>query len=285
LLYYWYLDDKELKTGELTYSKTRKTLNFTLRSNYTSAGEYKIKFVVTDNNATLSRLWVLTIKDINAPPEIILYQPSLEKLTLTTETWSVFRAIAKDLDNDTLGYWWKVENDTLEYREDVNKSFIELAIELEPLKVGNYTLIVRFYELTNEPTLWVEHRWLLKVVNYSRLQEELSELSAELLELNNTIDNLTASIEELNSTLETLEEQLENLTAKISNLTTQLDELTQAKEDAEARAIEADRSRKEAISAKVAAEGKLAGSVIFAIFSGIIAGLFLARLLTKRKKK
>jgi len=113
----WYVDD-DLKKTKYIYSSD--TLNYTFKTDYTSAGSYTIKLEVADSyneNGHLtsgplsaSVTWNLTVENTNRRPEIVSYTPSTLAVTTTEENAVLFSVEAEDPDGDSLTYRWYLDS-------------------------------------------------------------------------------------------------------------------------------------------------------------------------------
>lgn len=94
----WFLD------GAFVSNST----NYTLVSNYTSAGIYNITVNVSIGNISTSRSWNLTVLNVNRPPEITNYSVP-PNLTFKEGENFTFNISAIDLDNQNLTYYWYLD--------------------------------------------------------------------------------------------------------------------------------------------------------------------------------
>ena len=122
LNYTWYLDGKDLHVSETTY---------TYATTYESAGNHTVKVVVDDGELEISRVWNVTVINLNRPPsEVKIVSPRTgESFAQSAEI--EFEGSAKDLDKETLTYTWLDGRTTI----SEEKTFTTAA-----LKPGSHTI-------------------------------------------------------------------------------------------------------------------------------------------------
>jgi len=103
LFIYWYLNGSLV----LSFNDTSNILksNYTFEGNYTNAGVYNVKVIVSDSLLNDSHDWILTVTDVNRPPSFIR--------TIKNQTWAE-DSILYGLDLDDYSYDPDTE-DTLSY--------------------------------------------------------------------------------------------------------------------------------------------------------------------------
>jgi|GEM_PF-4096902 len=148
----WYFDGVMTELDSLQYSYI---------SNFSSAGDHKVKVLVEDGIANVSKLWNLTVVNVNRAPTIMTFTPlsgpSVAEAANTTMT-----ASASDPDNDTLSFSWKLDGAQVltgtgkiaafTYFPDYNAS-------------GVHTVNVTFKDPSNSSA---SHLWTLQVTNTNR---------------------------------------------------------------------------------------------------------------------
>lgn len=97
LNYTWYLDGRDMRISETTY---------TYVTTYDSAGNHTVKLVVDDGELEITKVWNVTVINLNRPPsEVKIISPKTgESFAQAAEI--EFDGSAKDLDKETLTYSW-----------------------------------------------------------------------------------------------------------------------------------------------------------------------------------
>jgi parallel beta-helix repeat protein len=292
LTYYWYLylneTEVENATGALENTNITQEINWTCYFNFTSNGNYTVKVTVSDENATVSCTWVLTVNDMNGRPEIKYYYPP-KNIFLDNNTCVIFNVTGIDPDNDAIIYQWRSngkevsnENKYIFYAEynasenainiyyvevtvtdgklsdnrtwavtvvDWNATYDKLLLQIELLKAAIENITKLIGNITE--TLFNQTELL---ENITWLVENITALNMTVLKdkLNQLfieLENLNVTLARLNENLTRIQEELNNATDKIGNLTTML-------ENANATRDQANETRDFALSAKEDAENK-----------------------------
>ena len=297
LTYYWYLDGVEVKNGTLLENTSKEQkINWTGWSsdnsiyyfNFTSHinSPYTVKVTVSDGNATVSYIWVLTVNDVNGRPEITYFYPP-KGIVLGNLSCVIFNVTASDPDNDEISYQWTSngapvsnENEYVFYAEynasgnntyiieikitdgklpdnrtwtvtvvDWNASYDYLLLQIELLKaaIENITkLIGNITETLLNQTELLENITWL-VENIKALN--MTVLKEKLAQLFIELENMNITLAQLNENLTRIQEELNNAMDKIGNLTAML-------ENANATRDQANETRDLALLAKEDAENK-----------------------------
>jgi hypothetical protein len=154
LNYYWYLDNVEIANGSNIFS-----FNY----NYDSAGNYKIKVIISDSIDEIYLEWDLLVNHVNRIPVITSYSPELVCYENETAAGTVeFSIMAIDLDGDILSYIWYVNLIKL---EGFNKSNYRFSYNYT--SAGEYEIKVVVNDTITEASLL----WHLQIINTNRLPE------------------------------------------------------------------------------------------------------------------
>ncbi|MEM2870296.1 MAG: PKD domain-containing protein [Thermoplasmata archaeon] len=98
----WYLDGAQVYIGE----------SYTYKTNFKSAGQHKVKVVVSDGELSDSYEWLVTVDNWNRAPEPVIDSPR-ERLEYIEGEQIQFSAVSSsDPDEEELTYVWK-EGDTV----------------------------------------------------------------------------------------------------------------------------------------------------------------------------
>ena len=291
LIYYWYLNGNETFNTTLENTASLQKINWTCYFNFTSHGNYTVKVMVSDGNATVSCEWVLTVNDVNGRPEITCFYPPKD-IVLGNLSCVIFNVTASDPDNDALSYQWmsngKVVSDQAEYilyaeyNASGNNTYI-IEIEITDGKLSdNHTWAVVVVDLNasyNNLLLQIE---ILKaavenitklignitetLLNQTELLENITRLVENITALNMTVlkdklDQLFAELENLNVTLAQLNENLTRIQEELNNATDKIGNLTAMLESANASRDQAIDNETMALNAKENAENAAAAAL------------------------
>jgi PKD repeat protein len=151
LTYVWSLDNKTVPGNSTKY---------TFSAGYDSAGSYKVKVTVSDGMLETSREWLLTVKNVNRPPSIVLVEPYgnasvAEGATLT------LKATAEDPDNDLLTYVWVLDGNV---RENGTGNLAQLNYSPDYRAAGIHTAKVTF----SDGPFQLSNSWNITVRNTNR---------------------------------------------------------------------------------------------------------------------
>jgi hypothetical protein len=97
----WYADGKRVLSDETTYE---------YKTTYASAGKHEIKVAVLDSlggSTTLS--WTVTVKEVNAAPEIADSSPAGDAVTMTENSTKKFSIIDQSPDGDKQFIQWSLD--------------------------------------------------------------------------------------------------------------------------------------------------------------------------------
>ena len=291
LIYYWYLNGNETFNTTLENTASLQKINWTCYFNFTSHGNYTVKVMVSDGNATVSCEWVLTVNDVNGRPWITCFYPPKD-IVLGNLSCVIFNVTASDPDNDALSYQWmsngKVVSDQAEYilyaeyNASGNNTYI-IEIEITDGKLSdNHTWAVVVVDLNasyNNLLLQIE---ILKaavenitklignitetLLNQTELLENITRLVENITALNMTVlkdklDQLFAELENLNVTLAQLNENLTRIQEELNNATDKIGNLTAMLESANASRDQAIDNETMALNAKENAENAAAAAL------------------------
>ncbi|PIP19818.1 MAG: hypothetical protein COX41_00830, partial [Candidatus Omnitrophica bacterium CG23_combo_of_CG06-09_8_20_14_all_41_10] len=143
----WYLNNSLITTGG----------SYTFIANYTSAGWYNVKVVVSDGELSAEHSWILTVTNVNRYPIIDSCSPSTNPM-ITEEETQVFTVSASDPDYDQLTISWYL-----------NESLVTTG--------DSYTFVADYnsagwYEVkvvVSDGELSVNHIWILSVADVNRV--------------------------------------------------------------------------------------------------------------------
>ena len=100
LTYKWFLDDKENTTGE-TYDYF---------ADFDSQGTHNVTVKISNGNQETWHWWIVVVKNVNRPPRIISYTPTLQA-TVYENTTNTFTVNAVDPDKgDPVGFNWVLDS-------------------------------------------------------------------------------------------------------------------------------------------------------------------------------
>ncbi|MEM2779950.1 MAG: DUF2341 domain-containing protein [Candidatus Bathyarchaeia archaeon] len=139
----WYLNGTLVSTND----------NYTFEANYTSAGTYNVKVVISDGQDEDSHEWTLTVLDVNAPPEITSWYPQNDPEPITLGQSQEFNITYYDPDNDPVTIQWYI-NDTLKGEWTGYTSILFV-----PEQAGTYIIKVAVSDQQSSDT----HSWTLIV--------------------------------------------------------------------------------------------------------------------------
>jgi len=143
----WYLNNSLITTG----------WSYTFIANYTSAGWYNVKVVVSDGELSAEHSWILTVTNVDRYPIIDSYSP-LTNPMITEEETQVFTVSASDPDYDQLTISWYLNGslvttgDSYTFVADYNSA-------------GWYEVKV----VVSDGELSVNHIWILSVADVNRV--------------------------------------------------------------------------------------------------------------------
>lgn len=98
----WYLNDEEKSSGS----------SYTFYSNYDSAGVYIVKAVVSDGEKSISRVWSLTVKDVNQAFTFDGFSPNQTEIEMKKGMAKTFSVNADDPE-DSLTIKWYVNGENV----------------------------------------------------------------------------------------------------------------------------------------------------------------------------
>ena len=139
----WYLNGTLVSTND----------NYIFEANYTSAGKYNVKVVISDGQDEDSHEWILTVLNVNRPPEITSWYPQDDPEPIPLGQWQEFNITYYDPDNDPVTIQWYI-NGTLK-EEWTNYT----SITFEPEQAGTYIIEVLVSDQQSIDT----HSWTLIV--------------------------------------------------------------------------------------------------------------------------
>ena len=147
----WFVSNK--KTTETSYS-----YNFT--ANYSSAGTYGVKGMVSDGKLTASRIWTVTVVDVDRAPVLGTVTPTTI-LSMPEGTAKLFSVTASDPDGDNLTYAWTLDGTQVLTGKNLTSNYT-----YTPNYSANGTHFIRVSY--TDGTLTVAHNWTVIVTNVNR---------------------------------------------------------------------------------------------------------------------
>ena len=313
LTYYWYLylneTEVENVTGILGNTSTTQKVSWSYPFDFMSHGNYTVKVLVSDENATVSVIWVLTVNDVNGAPVIEYYYPP-KNIILGNNSCVIFNITASDPDNDTMAYQWIINNRNVSeglITNVYNQTGYIFPAEYTASEDATNTYLIELVITDNgTPPKSVNQTWTVIVVdldalcadllNQTELLENITGLMANITDLLNQLNqsqneniNLTETIRRLNENLTRIWEELNSTKNMLEDANASMDQANETRDNALRDEQDAENATKEmenrinnAIEAKNKAEYKLGASVVCAVIGGIIAG-FLVSFLLRRK--
>jgi len=124
----WYLDGKDMRISETTY---------TYITNYESAGNHTVKLVVDDGQAEITRVWNVTVVNLNRPPSDVKIVSPKTGETFAQAAEIEFDGSGKDLDKDALTYTW------MDGRSELST---EKTFTTSSLKPGNHNIYLEVFD-------------------------------------------------------------------------------------------------------------------------------------------
>jgi hypothetical protein len=131
LNYTWYLDGKDLRISETTY---------TYVSTYDSAGNHTVKLVVDDGVIEINRVWNVTVMNLNRPPTDVKIVTPRTGESFPQASVIEFEGSAKDLDKDALTYSW------MDGKAEISS---EKGFTTSALKPGNHNIYLEVSDGTD----------------------------------------------------------------------------------------------------------------------------------------
>lgn len=131
LNYTWYLDDKDQRVAENTW---------TYLTTYDSAGNHTVKLVVDDGDLEVTRVWNVTVINKNRDPLLKVASPKTGT-AFPQGSQVEFEATATDPDKDKLSYSW------LEGKTELSD---QLSFSTSSLRPGNHNILLVVSDGTTE---------------------------------------------------------------------------------------------------------------------------------------
>jgi len=150
LIISWYLN------GTLVPIPMETAPAYIFEANYTSAGWYEVKVVVSDGELSVEHSWILTVTNVNREPVIDSYSPTYNP-TITEEETQIFTVTTSDPDGDMLTVEWYLNNTLVD--TDTSYTFIG-----NYASAGSYEIKVVVFD----GDLHANHTWTLTVTNVNR---------------------------------------------------------------------------------------------------------------------
>ena len=138
LLVNWYVDDLAIFIGN----------PYTFTTDYKSAGVHKIKATVSDGQLSLSKIWTVTVLNLNRAPQAVIDSPADQSENMQGDAIHFSAKSSTDPDNDPLSFSWKEGganvSDQMEFDRAFSPGIHTLVLEVRDGQGGLNSTSVRF---------------------------------------------------------------------------------------------------------------------------------------------
>ncbi|MFP4423882.1 MAG: hypothetical protein ACLFP2_01485 [Candidatus Woesearchaeota archaeon] len=148
---YWYHDGILVNTtSNLIAVNTRSYIaNYTLDTNYSSAGHHHISVNVTDeHSAQMTKSWNISVKDVDRPPQIDSSYPETKELAINETETIEFHATFHDPDEDSINATWYINGSRTKTDNETKASNFTFETDYTSAGTYNITLLLSSHEQT-----------------------------------------------------------------------------------------------------------------------------------------